>query len=378
MKVGIFSYNKYSLYMNFGAALHSVAFQKVLDKYGVESYIVDYRSKHVEKFNFNNLFLTNLKAGKIKNFKELVASLINTPSLKEKYKKFTRFYEENTRMYSDGEKPFFYSSFIRGEYGELPFTTVICESDVTWSPLTNDGFDRVLFFDLDVFNGINKVAYSPSISNTQLNDNQEKEFKKLLENYNYLSSREDETANYVAELTGKECQWVLDPVLLLSKQDYEFYMKEVNFKDYVIVYNCMKNDRNLLKEAKDYADKHGLLLIEISDYNQNKITHKHRVLTDLGIEEFLYLFNNASYIFTNGFHGACFSIVFNKDFYLFARDGVDIKITSLLRMFDLEDRYVGLGQAIDEYANAIDYEKVNGVLLKEREKSIRYLLGAIK
>jgi len=364
--------------MNFGAALHSVAFQKVLDKHGIENYIVDYRSKHVEKFNFNNLFITNLKAGKIKSLKGIVSSLINTPSLRSKYKKFSQFYEKNTRMYSDNGKPFFYSKFIKNEYNKFSFTTVVCESDVTWSPLTNEGFDRVLFFDLDAFNGINKVAYSPSISNTQLSNEQEKEFKKLLKNYDYLSSREDETANYVAELTGRECQWVLDPVLLLSKQDYEPYMEEVDFKDYVIVYNCMKNDSNLLKEAKDYADKNGLLLIEISDYNQNKIKYKHRVLTDLGIEEFLYLFNNASYIFTNGFHGACFSIVFNKNFYLFARDGVDIKITSLLRMFDLEDRYVGLGQKIDKNANAIDYKKINEVLLKEREKSIKYILGAIK
>src|SRR5690554_151550 len=378
MKVGIFSYNKYSLYMNFGAALHSFAFQKALNKLGIESYIIDYKSKHVEDFNFNNLLLTNFKKRKINSIRNLVSSAINTGSLRAKYKKFTKFYDTNCTMYSDNGAPFYHSKFLEGKYKKFPFTTVVCESDVTWSPLTNDGFDRVLFFDFDCFDGINKVAYSPSISNTKLTNSQEREFKNLLSNYDYLSSREDDTANYVAKITGRECEWVLDPVLLLDNVEYHPYIKELPYKDYVLVYNCMKNDRNLLKEAQAYADSKNLKLIEISDYNQNKILYNHKVLTNLGIEEFLYMFNNASYIFTNGYHGACFSIVFNKEFYLFARDGVDIKIKSLLRLFQLEDRYVELGQPINRNVTRIDYENTNKIRLNEIKRSTEYIMSSIK
>ncbi len=42
MKVGIISINKYSKHLNFGAALHSYAFQQYLDKQGIDNVIIDY------------------------------------------------------------------------------------------------------------------------------------------------------------------------------------------------------------------------------------------------------------------------------------------------------------------------------------------------
>lgn len=378
MKVGIFSYNKYSLYMNFGAALHSFAFQKALEKKGIESAIVDYRSKHVEDFDFNNLFLTDFRRGKIKGAKSFITSLINTGSLRTKYKKFLRFYENHCIMYSDNGSAFYYSRFLTGDYNNFPFSTVVCESDVTWSPLTNEGFDRVLFFDFECFESINKVAYSPSISNTVLTDEQESEFKRLLGNYDSLSSREDDTAKYVTELVSRPCAWVLDPVLLLTLDDYRPYIQDMQFEGYVLLYNCMKNDKNLIKQAQELATEKNLKLIEISDYNQNKFQYGHTVLTNLGIEEFLGMFNNATYIVTNGFHGACFALIFNKEFYLFARDGLDIKIRSLLRMVNLESRYVPLGGAIDVSKPPIDYQSVNSRLAEERKSSFNYIVESMK
>lgn len=378
MKIGIFSYNKYSLYMNFGAALHSFAFQKALEKEGIESYIIDYKSKHVEDINFENILLTNIKRKKIKTLKGFVANILFTISLKNKYHKFLNFYEKNCKMYTDNGKAFTYSGFLNKKYKSFPFTTVVCESDVTWSPKTNDGFDRVLFFDFECFDNTNKVAYSPSISNTLLSKEQELEFSKLLENYNFLSSREDETAKYVEKLINRECHWVLDPVLLLSSEDYLPYIKKLPYRDFVLVYNCMRNDKNLLREAQKFADDKKLKLIEISDYNENKIKYKHKVLTDLGIEEYLYLFSEAAYIFTNGFHGACFSLVFNKEFFLFARDGFDIKIKSLLRLFDLNERFVDFDSTPDHEVNKINYSKINKILEQEKEKSIHFIKSSFK
>src|SRR5690606_15901242 len=220
------------------------------------------------------------------------------------------------------------------------FTSVICESDVTWSPLTNKGFDRVLFFDLPCFSQCNRISYASSISNTVLNEEQEKDFSDLLYNYDYLSSREFETAKYVENLTGKNCEWVLDPVLLLDKKDYIPYMKDINFNNYVLIYNCMKNDKKLIKSAREFAKKNKLKVLEISDYNQNKVKYNHKVMTNLGVEEFLYAFNNATYIFTNGFHGVCFSIIFKKEFFIFARDGFDIKLKSLVNLFGFHERFI--------------------------------------
>lgn len=48
--VGILSINIRSLYLNYGASLHTFAFQKCLNLHSVSSVIVDYKLKHNVEF----------------------------------------------------------------------------------------------------------------------------------------------------------------------------------------------------------------------------------------------------------------------------------------------------------------------------------------
>lgn len=374
--VGIISINIHSLYLNYGAALHSFAFQKYLESLGINSVIVDYKSKHFGNMLLDRPAITFLK--RHKRITTILSALLNTPSFKRKYKTFNAFYSANCKMVDNNGEPYTYDFFNKqNEKINFVFPIVVCESDVIWSPKTSNGFDRVFFCDYPCFKNKIKVAYAPSISNTHLTKTEEEKFKKLLENFDYLSSREKQTAEYVNTITGRKCVHVLDPVLLLDEKDYVPYFEEQKFSKYLLVYNVMRNDKKMLLLAKKIAKKRNLKLIEISDYVRNKIDHK--TLTGRSIGEFLWLIKNSDYFITNGFHGVCFSILFKKDFLVFERDGVDLKVKSLLESLKLEDCFVFQSQ-IDSYIDnykKIDWENVFNLLNIQRKDSMHYINESI-
>ena len=372
ISVGILSINIHSYYLNYGAALHSFAFSKYLERCGVDSRIIDYRSKHFGDFRLDNPAVSYWKQRA--PLKTILNALLNTPSYRRKYKAFHRFYSSNCKMSDNGGIPFTYEDFVKSNCN-LEFPIIVCESDVIWSPKTSKGFDRVFFCDCPCFEEKIKVAYAPSISNTLLSAAQEEEFRSLLQNFDYLSCREKQTAEYVQSLTGRECVHVLDPVLLLEGSDYEPFMRKQRCGRYLLAYNVMKNDSNMIRFAKALAKKKGLRFIELSDFVRNKLDH--RTLTGRSIGEFLWLIKNADYVVTNGFHGICFCILFGKEFLVFERDGLDLKVKSLLEVLGLSERFVAADASFLHRDDLIDWGNVNLLLNEQRRRSMKYINDSI-
>lgn len=374
--VGIVSINIHSFFLNYGAALHSFAFQKYLDKLGIDSVIVDYKSKHFGNFRFDKFYLNFIHSKKLRPM--ISAFLFYTIPYKRKDKLFRKFYAENCRIIDNNGSSYTYDFF--NEHSDsiyFDFPIAVCESDVIWSPKTSNGFDRVFFCDYKCFDGKIKVAYAPSISNTKLTSEQETEFKRLVSNFDCISCREKETAEYVQKLIGKKCAHVLDPVLLLDEKDYLPYLESRNEKKYLLVYNVMMNDKKMISFAKKLAKNKGLKLIEISDFVRNKIDHK--TLAGRSIGEFLWLIKNADYFVTNSFHGVCFAILFKKEFLVFERDGFDLKVKSLLEILDLENRFV-YQSGIDSYKGSdeqTDWESVYLKVSKYKKISKEYIEESI-
>ena len=102
-------------------------------------------------------------------------------------------------------------------------------------------------------------------------------------------------------------------------------------------------------------------------------------------EEWLWLIDNASLMYTDSFHGTVFSILFRRPFVVAERigDGCVNKMTSridtLLGKFGLEARR---GTKENGYMIAdplhIQYGDVDAVLAEERRKADNYLEGALK
>lgn len=367
--IGIISINRYSVHMNYGAALHSFAFQKFLDKQKLDNIIINYYP------NFMNGYHLKYPILNARTLKEAIKWIIGGKANKSKYNKFESFFNNTCRFtkqtYTEGTL----DKLMKGEYN---IDTLICESDVIWKPSTTKGVDNGYFLHFKGSEKCKKISYAASVglkaSKTEIN-----KMGVLLKDFYAISVRELDSVNFINEISGKETAWVIDPTLLLTEQDYSPYIKKPKEENYLLVYNCMNNDKDMLRIAQKTANRMNLKLIEISAFPENNILFKHTVKTNLGIEEFLGYFANASYIICNAFHGSCFAILFKKNFHLFQREEYDYRLKSIITPLEIEETYITNAQKKADYLTPIslDFQSIENKLNQFRKESEKYILNAI-
>ena len=114
-----------------------------------------------------------------------------------------------------------------------------------------------------------------------------KEYKQYLVQYDKIAVREDKAVEILDDM-GIESEQVLDPTLLIDKNEWSKYItKNVVKEEYVLVYQ-IHNDQKLNAYAKMFAKKSGLKLVRVSPiFHQFKRGGKFVYLPDIG--EFLSL-----------------------------------------------------------------------------------------
>lgn len=367
--VGILSYNIYSKHMNYGAALHSYAFQQYLRKLGIDSVIIAYIPKELNNYNLKYPILNYRR---IVSFKKMIGFIVTWGigffSNLRKYKKFQLFFDK----FTDKTKKIYRYSELRNIFNieNLNFTDFVCESDVIWKLSKEDDFDDCFFLNFPAAKGKNKVAYSPTLASRHFTLSEEVRFKSLVSGFSGISTREKQGAEYLSNLLNIKIDWVLDPTLLLDSTDYEKIAIFPKEKGYVLLYNCMLNDRSMVKEAQRFASKKGKALIEISNFYVNKFLYGHKVKTDVGIEEFLGYFIKADYVICNAFHGFCLSVIFQKDVFLFLRNNKDYRMQSITSALGLSSRLIGLEKReIPKDEGNINWDVVYKLLNNHRNRS---------
>ena len=88
-------------------------------------------------------------------------------------------------------------------------------------------------------------------------------------------------------------------------------------------------------------------------------------------------------MFTDSFHGLAFSINLGKNFYVFDRDdksgsySMNARITDTLATFGLAERHItDENSVLDD--KTLDFTQAHQILGQEKEKSINWLLNALK
>ncbi|MBR1940240.1 MAG: polysaccharide pyruvyl transferase family protein [Bacteroidaceae bacterium] len=359
--------------MNYGAVLHSFAFQKILSDRGVESIVIDYVPNVLKGYNLKYPILNDCNIfSPIRFIYHLCNWSLGFKSNVRKFNKFNRFYNSYLKK-TKLEYKYADLAMITSIEG-MDFSTFICESDVIWKLYDDNLFDRGFLLDFPAAKGKKKVAYAPSLGNKPFPPEQLLFFKERIAEFDVISCREAQGAKYLSEILGSPIEWVLDPTLLLSDEDYSRLAIKPQEDNYLLIYNCMHNDQQMVHEAEKYANKVGLKVVEISNYSINKILNNHKVITDAGIEEWLGYFKYASFVVCNAFHGFCFSVLFKKEVFLFQRDDSDTRMLNITKALRLESRLVdSLQKKIPATFNQIDYDAVYVILENLRKKSMRFI-----
>ena len=119
---------------------------------------------------------------------------------------------------------------------------------------------------------------------------------------------------------------VLDPTLLLKKEDYFELCKDVPVETKPILVAYVLNiNESILKSCKTLAKERDLeLKIFSADSKAN-----------LSIPKWLAIFRDASYVVTDSFHGTVFAIIFGKEFKCLYNETRGLaRFESLLRLHE--------------------------------------------
>lgn len=361
MRIGTISLNINTNDLNYGAMLHSWAFQKYLQKYeGIITEIIDYTTPQFYDMNLKYPMLDFIKR---KDFRSSIISLARCFSHARRFDKFEKFKKEQLTISS----VHYSQEMLSCE--KLDYDVIVCESDVVWSPGFFGGeFDPTFFLALPSMSSARKIAYAVSMANGQFTKQQEDLFSILLKNLDAVSCRETYAAQYTQLFYEHNVPCVLDPTLLLSPQEYEpITVPRMIDEPYVLIYYPLGYDLRIIAAAKCYAKKRDLRIVELSRYPWNGL--EHRTITDAGIEEFLSLIKNSEAVFSNSFHGVCFSLIFQKEFYAFSRE-TGKKIEDICNRLDLSSRFV---QDVFIMHKPIDYLKVQETLHRLKQESIQWI-----
>ncbi len=265
------------------------------------------------------------------------------------------------------------------------YDAFIVGSDQVWHP--NAVCDAYL---LDfVKEGKTKLSYAASFAVDELTPEQKQRYKKSLASFNGISVREEKAAELLSDITTQKVEWSVDPTLLLSAEQWdEACSPRLVEGDYIFCY-FLGEDTLHRKLAEDFAKKNGLKLVTLPHlkgaFRECDSTFGDTQLYSVSPADFISLIKYAKHIFTDSFHASVFSLLYNKDFYVFERTGVKSmgsRLYSLTKLFAMEQRFCDTRDKLTmeyiEGLDLIDYNKPFELFEAQKEKSIAYLLENLK
>ena len=173
---------------------------------------------------------------------------------------------------------------------------------------------------------------------------------------------------------------MLDPVFLQPKEFYENMAILPHQEGYLLLYIVFDKSIDLTLKAIHFALNHNLKIIDLSEFAETEELFKnveYERIYDIGVEDWLGYLLNAGCIFTNSFHGCCFSILFHKQFFVGERPSD--KVDQVLDMFALSSRSIKnmTDRQIAEMPE-VSFSGPDALLDEFRAESTSYILNAIR
>ncbi len=250
------------------------------------------------------------------------------------------------------------------EESNLRYDCFVAGSDQIWNPAWSDEAYFLAF----VEKAKGKIAYAASIGTTEITDEHKRYFKEYLPSFSAVSVREKAAVGTVQQfVSDQKTVAVVDPVLLLSGEEWDKICSKRLVKDKYIFCYFLGEDYESKALAKEYADKHGYKIANIPHLRSYMITESDigfgdHMIYDASPEDFLSLIKYAECVFTNSFHASVFSGIFQKDFFVFNRKDYAAMYDRILSVCELYN-------CIDRYCDTADKK---GIDYLEKCKSIEY------
>lgn len=343
MKIGIITYHRSQ---NYGALLQAYALQTFIESLGHDVFLVDYQPAYGEDmyklFSWNK-FRCMSWANRISYLAKIAGTFVR---VKCRQNNTRRYIEQNLHI-SDNTK----------------FDLVIYGSDQIWRKQHHLGYPdefNPVYFGEGFVETQNKISYAASMGKIDVKDENDFHFiESHLRKFNALSVREEDLQQFILSSFGLQCKLVLDPVLLLSKEQWKSHIepKYLPSHKFIFYYNLQRLPQTDII-TEEIVKQTGLPVVEFRGYIPFfHYGHRYRFTADA--QEFLTLLSGAEYVVTSSFHGLALSLRFGKEFYMAMEQSRSSRAKTLLKHAGLEDRMIEKGNERQiNTNNHINYEDV--------------------
>lgn len=361
---------------NYGTVLQAYALQHVISKLGYESEIINFKRDTVLKTKDTR-----------KKYFRLFQKLRQTPDLllifypfvknrnRNKVLNFNKF--RNNYLKISQKK---YDSIEKISEDEVNYSLFITGSDMVWSSDRSNNLD-IYFLQFTKTN--KRIAYAPSFGSSMLSKQEQKYYKDLLDGFVHISCRERNGVNIVKKLTGRnDIPLVVDPTLLLKKNEWvnKFNLSNLKAKPYVLCYLFEGLSKELKSKVYKFAKSLGYNVKFIPMSFKDHLLDCVFRTEGYGPIEYLQLFFNASFVFTNSYHGLLFSLIFEKSFLVIKRKKhkhwaqFEDRLESMLSYLNLSERFIDEESILHKDIVNINYVSI----LKKFEILRKYSIGYLE
>lgn len=376
MKIGILTLPSS---FNYGGILQAYALQHTLDKLGYDNVII--RRERPKITNENT----------ITRCKNLIKKIIGNDIYTIPDENQKAYIERNCRSFIESnlrktEQVSYDTNQLSKLCRENSIDTIIVGSDQVWRPHMTANI-RNYFLDF-CGDEIKKISYAASfgVDNWEFSNDDTAICSKLAKEFKLVTVRENSGVRLCKEFLGVDAKHVLDPTMLLNTDDYVSLVNNSNVPKsegnlFCYILNENKNKEIFIDRVTKYTKCIPFTVMPKRDPYFNNNANKN-------INECIYpspatwirAFMDAKYVITDSFHGTVFSIIFNKPFWVIGnKSRGNARFDSLLKTFKLEQRFIENIKDVNiDFSLEIDWDSVNEIRKYEREKSLQFLVSALK
>jgi acetyltransferase-like isoleucine patch superfamily enzyme/coenzyme F420-reducing hydrogenase beta subunit len=264
-------------------------------------------------------------------------------------------------------------------------------SDQLWNYHLSRSYKQTYFLDFAADDRI-KIAYGTSFGSEKYNgpDGEKPLVSKNLSRLTAVSVRDDYSLEIAKnEFNLADAVKVIDPVFLCDPKYFDELSEKSEIKSedpYILAY--FLNPNELIGQAlTNVAKISNVKIYVILDEPPQKFSDSVQalnldgksdveILQNVSVKEFLWLFKNADFVYTDSFHGTCFSIIYRKQF-LTLRNAfrAPMRFANLMQPLSLLNRLTHKEMYIESFDRSltINYTEVYNEIARHSVFSLEWL-----
>lgn len=386
MKIGIITL---PLHINFGGFLQNYALQQVLIKMGHEPITLNQR---VVPRPIRPQLIAMIK----NNVKTFALTLIGSRN----DRRYAHYHGTKLRPILWKNSKHFYDTFINhteplnpnldfeGISQRLNLEALIVGSDQVWRPKYVENI-KTMYLGFERNSNVKKIAFAASFGTDEweYTNEQTLDCSNLAKQFDLLTVREISAVDIAKQHLGTEAEFVLDPTLLLDKEDYVKIVEQENEPVsegdiFCYILDFDKQKKEFISQVEHFL---GLKVFNVNigedttPYTAKYIMNNLHRFQNPRVTKWLRGFMDAEMVIADSFHAVAFSIIFNKPFWVVGNPGRGMaRFESILSLFNLQSRLVSVDSFKEKnLAEPIDWDGVNQIRKKWIKKSLGLLQNAL-